>query len=499
MFSSNKDFPVWCWDCWWSDDLDNKQYGIAYNSSKPFFEQWAELWEKVPKPALVHNRSINSPYLNYAADSRNCYMVIESSNNENCINCYWVQLSKDLVDCSFTNHVEYSYEVDDCYDCHSLRYSKGCRVCLDSAFLLNCRGCSHCLGCINLRDQSYTIFNKPYTKDEYEKKLASYKLDTHSGVENFKKKFEKFIKDKPRKFAEVYNVVSSTGNYMNNVKNNRSCFHSYEAEENAYSCHVWREAKNCMDCNTSGRTAELIYNCHNTGLNASNDICCSACWDSQFMDYCANCHDAKNCFGCVGLIKAEYCILNKQYSKDEYIKLRTKIINDLKKGGIYGDFFPNYLSPFGYNESAAIDEFPLSKDEALAQGFKWEDTPRGTYGKETVNWKSFPDSIVGLSEDFNINKQIFACTKCKKDYRVINDELTFYRRMKIPIPRTCPECRHVARLKNRGPNKLWHRSCMCKKEGHDHEGKCKTEFETTYAPDRPEIVYCEKCYQAEVY
>jgi len=25
------------------------------------------------------------------------------------------------------------------------------------------------------------------------------------------------------------------------------------------------------------------------------------------------------------------------------------------------------------------------------------------------------------------------------------------------------------------------------------------EFETAYAPDRPEIVYCEKCYQQEVY
>ena len=31
-----------------------------------------------------------------------------------------------------------------------------------------------------------------------------------------------------------------------------------------------------------------------------------------------------------------------------------------------------------------------------------------------------------------------------------------------------------------------------------HKGKCPNEFETSYAPDRPEIVYCEQCYQAEV-
>ncbi|MFZ1019649.1 MAG: hypothetical protein WAN61_01490 [Minisyncoccia bacterium] len=29
--------------------------------------------------------------------------------------------------------------------------------------------------------------------------------------------------------------------------------------------------------------------------------------------------------------------------------------------------------------------------------------------------------------------------------------------------------------------------------------KCAVEFETSYAPERPEIVYCEKCYQQEVY
>ena len=63
--------------------------------------------------------------------------------------------------------------------------------------------------------------------------------------------------------------------------------------------------------------------------------------------------------------------------------------------------------------------------------------------------------------------------------------------MKIPIPRRCFYCRHEARLKRRNPFKLWHRKCM--KLG------CENEFETSYSPDRPEIIYCEKCYQQEVY
>jgi len=28
---------------------------------------------------------------------------------------------------------------------------------------------------------------------------------------------------------------------------------------------------------------------------------------------------------------------------------------------------------------------------------------------------------------------------------------------------------------------------------------CTNEFETPYAPDRPEIVYCEECYNKEIY
>jgi len=200
------------------------------------------------------------------------------------------------------------------------------------------------------------------------------------------------------------------------------------------------------------------------------------------------------------LIKGKYCILNKQYTKEEFEKLRAEIIEKMKREGIYGNFFPKELSPFGYNESSAMDEFPLEKEEALSLGFKWEDTPRGTYGKETVDWKTFPDSILELPKDFNVSREVFVCTECKKNYRIIEDELGFYRRMQIPIPRNCPECRHVRRFTNRGPNKLWGRICMCNKKNHFHGGaKCDVEFETSYAPERPEIIHCEKCYQAEVY
>ena len=254
-----------------------------------------------------------------------------------------------------------------------------------------------------------------------------------------------------------------------------------------------------MDCNTGGRTAELLYNTLNSGIEASNLVCCSYGWSLQFLDYCLNCPSSNHLFGCVGMKKGSFCILNKQYSKEEYEKLRKQIIDQMKSDDLYGEFFPKNLSPFGYNESAAMSEFPLKKEEALSKGFAWEDAERGTYGKETVDWNNFPDSINDLQYDFNINNEVFVCTECKKNYRIIKDELSFYRRMEIPIPRNCPECRHVKRFKNRGPNKLFSRTCMCKKDNHSHGVKCEVKFETSYAPDRPEIVYCEGCYNKEVY
>ncbi|MEK7128078.1 MAG: hypothetical protein AAB933_00750, partial [Patescibacteria group bacterium] len=95
--------------------------------------------------------------------------------------------------------------------------------------------------------------------------------------------------------------------------------------------------------------------------------------------------------------------------------------------------------------------------------------------------------------------------------KIIPDELNFYRKMNLPLPRLCPNCRTFERLKQRTGIELYKRSCQCDGENsknnlyrntisHAHGSEpCSVSFETSYSPDRPEIVYCEKCYQQEVY
>ena len=178
-----------------------------------------------------------------------------------------------------------------------------------------------------------------------------------------------------------------------------------------------------------------------------------------------------------------------------------------ESGNIYkfGEYYPIELSPFGYNETYASELVPLNKEQALQKGYLWQDNTQRTTGRETLLPENIPDSINEVKDE--ILNETLVCIECERNYRINPNELIFYKKMRIPIPRRCFHCRHNNRVKKTNPFKQWHRSCMCDKTNHFHgEGnprqggaRCTVEFETSYAPDRPEIVYCEKCYQAEVY
>ena len=160
----------------------------------------------------------------------------------------------------------------------------------------------------------------------------------------------------------------------------------------------------------------------------------------------------------------------------------------------YGEFFPIELSPFGYNETSAQEYFPLTKEQALEQGYSWKDPEPRNYQID-IKTADLPDNIKDVKDDI-VGKVIEcghkgACNEqCTEAFRIIEPELAFHRRMNLPLPRLCPNCRHYQRLKQRNPLKLWKRQCQAP--------GCANTFETSYAPDRPEIVYCEGCYLKEV-
>jgi hypothetical protein len=181
----------------------------------------------------------------------------------------------------------------------------------------------------------------------------------------------------------------------------------------------------------------------------------------------------------------EYCILNKQYTKEEYEKLAAKLVAHMQETGEWGEYFSPALAPICYNESNAQDYFPLTREQVLAKGYQWyegeETRPRGDLLSE------IPASIENVDE--SICNRVLTCMATGKPFKIVPQELRFYRKMGIPIPRYHPHERHRRRMLARTPRKLWSRSCA----------KCGKGMETTYSPERPEIVYCEECYFKAVY
>ena len=229
-------------------------------------------------------------------------------------------------------------------------------------------------------------------------------------------------------------------------------------------------------------------------------------------------------FGCAALKKKQYCILNKQYTRDEYEALVAKIkkhMNDMpyadSAGRVYryGEFFPFGLAQHAYNETLAQAFFPLSKDEAVKRGYQWRDAETRSV-TSTMKSNDLPDHIKEVLD--SITTEIVECQhkgdcleQCPGAFKITAQELAFYREMNIPLPRLCHNCRHYSRLSSRNPiSRLWTRQCQCgggrsvngiyaNNAQHSHgTSPCATTFQTSYAPDRPEIVYCAECYQQEV-
>ncbi|MFH0928433.1 MAG: zinc-ribbon domain containing protein [bacterium] len=497
QFSPESKLIVYCHDCYWKDDWSGQDFGREFNFEKTLGEQLRELHRIVPHLAVIHTDSENSEYTHLAANNKDCYMLIESSNNERCLHSYWLQRCKDSVDSCYSNDSELLYESDDLRDCYRVFYSRSSENCTDGYFLQSCRNCSDCFGCVNMSNKNFCVFNEQKTENEYRDFITNRRLDTYSGVQKARQDFHAFRLKHPARFAEIYKAENSTGNYIYNATNCRQAFHTFESENCKYVEHAMRDARDCMDASTVGIQAELVYDSLNCALGVYRLRFCNQCWSSSSdLDYCFYCGGLNSGFGCVGIKKGEFCILNKVYSQEEFAKLQSKIIDHLKKTGEWGSFLPPENSLFGYNETAAQDIYPLSKDESLQTGFGWRENTGGTFGKETIGQGALPESIHEVGE--NIVKEIFGCLECGRNYKIIANELAFYKQQGIPLPRECPDCRHRRRVSARGPNELFKRVCMCKDDNHGHGGACQNHFETNIPTSDSRIVYCEECYREEI-
>ena len=493
---------------------------MEYDPLRSFFDQFQKLIAKTPRCALLtdlRSSGSGSMYQNAASRNKDCYMVFASGDNEKCLYGSNVDYCRNSLDGLWVRDVHYSYECIDCVRANQLFFSQDCDDCVESHFLFNCSNCTSCFGCVNLRNKSYCLWNKQLSRGEYNRRVQEILTGlSRQKISEFVKKIKDLALQFPRKYAHIDNQSSNSvlGDYIYNSRNVSRGFFIFESE-NIRNCSKIVRGKDCVDMTDWGDPAELCYESITVGKGAFLVFFSNNCWPScRELEYCDSCSSSQHLFGCVGLKNASFRILNKQYSEEEYYALKEKIVYDMKFRGEYGEFFPSELSPFAYNETIAQEYFPLTKEEVLSRGYSWRDPGPKQY-EITISAKNLSDNIKDVQD--SILKETIGCShqgtcthQCTSAFKIIPQELEFYRKMNLPLPRLCPNCRHYERLAKRNPLKLWHRKCHCAGEKSDNGryqnqaqhfhggGHCPNEFETSYAPERPEIVYCEQCYQNEV-
>ncbi len=519
IFSPDKPFTVYEKSYWYSDNWNPLDYGIDFDFTKPFFEQFRELMEKVPMVPLSNWwYSENSDYCNQWGNLKDCYLVFEGNNNESCYYCWEISNSRLCVDSSAIQKSEKLYECFNCENCFDSKYLQNSKNCNKSWFLKNCINCEECFWSANLQGKKYYFFNEKYSKEEYYKKIESLELWKYYSIEKIKKKVSAFFMKFPNKYINWNNNENSTWDYLNNTQNCENCYNVQDSQ-NCKNIFYGYWLSNVHDMTVYWDWwVEFCYENHEIGQDIRK-----ICFSDQVWEWCYNIFYSKMCiknshdlFWCIWLRNKKYCILNKQYTKEEYFKLREKIVAHMEKTWEWWEFFPSSISPFWYNETIAQEYFPLNQGDVLTkhlyndkQIFNWSTYEQQIPEVEKIisakklpenideipddilNWAIMPDNsdTVGneylcsdtiISRDENINP----LQTIHKPFKITKQELEFYRKHNLPIPRKHPDQRHSERMKLKNPRKLFDRKCE----------KCWINMKTTYSPYREEIVYCEKCY-----
>ncbi len=477
-YSADKNFTVFCKECWWGDKWEAEKYGREFDFGRPFFEQFNELKNSVPCLGTINLNDENSGYCSHCYGNKDCYLCYTSDENEQCYYCCYTWKSYNCFDALHLVDSQFCYECVDCVGMYESQFCQFCEAGQGLKFCFDCKNCKDCFGCAGLRHKQYYFFNEQLEKGEYEKRVAEAMKDVEEVVRRARALSEKL----PRRALFTVNCEDCVGDYLKNCSNLYHCFDGNEAESSKWMTNFPRLVHHCYDIEGAGMI-EWSAECIGCGAGGCNRLfACEYVWNSSYdvfySSYCVSSHDL---FGCVGMRNKQYCILNKSYSKEEYFELREKIVEHMKKTGEWGEFFPTEISAFAYNESVAQEYYPLSEEEILAKGWAWKESEDKNYLPQKY---VVPRSVAEVGEE--ILKEILACNDCGKNYRVIAQELAYLKKYNVGVPLCCPDCRAKRRASMRNPREIWERNC----------GKCGVGIYTTYAPERPEVVYCEGCYVA---
>jgi len=229
----------------------------------------------------------------------------------------------------------------------------------------------------------------------------------------------------------------STGDYLDRCVNCYRSWGSSQAKNESYT--IWGNV------NSEHNVFGVFPDSHDGYMSAAQ-IKCADCKFNYFstrcqdVEYSLECYDCEHCFGCSNLRRKKFCILNKQYTEEEYWLLLDKIKCAMLEAQEYGQYLPtrfNYIPCDSSNGRTIMDDWEEGEREALGVPL-YDHGLDGAFGdwegKSFLSQVEIPDSIEGL-EIAEFSKCIFAdASFYNRPFRYHPMELDLYRQMKTPIP-----------------------------------------------------------------
>jgi len=290
-----------------------------------FTEEYNRLKLQYPRVPTNSAKSDDSECGDYLYMCNDAYFSFDNASSEHIIYIFDSFKARNCADGDYVVESELCYECVDVLKCYNSTYLNFCGGVTDSHYSWDCGNSHHLFGCVHLNYKQYCIFNKQYTKEEYEEKIGAL-------LKEPPEKHQAQMKELSTKYPITTTYISHSenadyGNHVDYSKNMYLCFDSAHNENSAYlydSHHI----KTSYDL-TQSFHSELCYECVDSSKlnNCFYMTNCSTVYDSGF---CKDCRDGHNLFGCVALDKKEYCILNRQYTKEEYERQMREIMSTFK-------------------------------------------------------------------------------------------------------------------------------------------------------------------------
>ena len=287
---------------------------------------------------MVQLNNVNSDYCYNADRCKNCYLLSNTVDNEDCMYGRDFYHNRDCADCDHVFRCTLCYESINCQNCYNCDHLQDSVSSTDCFYGYDLRGCRNCFGCAGLRNKEYCLFNEQLLPSVYREKVADL---LKGDVGELLRRFEEVKLKSPRVYAESVNSENFVGDYVNHCQNAYQVFDAVECQDIGYCAEI-KGSKDCWDIFVL-EYSELCYNVSSC-YKMYDCNCCFFSAESKNCEYSELMFNCEHCFGCVSLHRKKYHILNKSYSEKDYFAEVERIKDELKSEGVYGELWlpPSY-------------------------------------------------------------------------------------------------------------------------------------------------------------